>query len=218
MTKSETSPTQKMLNVWAIILIIWSLYRATFKTGLHILFDEFIAKPIVFLFPIFWFIAKLEKKPVFQSIGFSKKNIYMDVIFGVGIGCLFLGVAVLVRILKGLPFSSFHFSAETLIWAVSTVMAATTEQILSTGFVFKRLSEESKGIIRPLVLSALLFFFLHIPALFGVDKTSGSTLVQMMVLNTVLSLTTSIVFLMRKNTLSPIIVYAFYLLSLPILL
>ena len=42
MTKSETSPTQKMLNVWAIILIIWSLYRATFKTGLPILFDEFI--------------------------------------------------------------------------------------------------------------------------------------------------------------------------------
>jgi hypothetical protein len=63
-----------------------------------------------------------------------------------------------------------------------------------------------------------LFFFLHIPVLFGVDKISGSTLVQMLILNTVISITTSIVFMMRKNIVSPIIIYAFYLLSLPILL
>jgi len=218
MAKSEVSSTQKMLNVWAIILIIWSFYRATFKMNLPVWFDEFIAKPMVFLFPIYWFITKLEKKPFLNGIGFLKKNILIDILFGVCIGSLFVGVAVLTRIMKGLPFPSLHISSESVIWVLSTVMAASMEQILSTGFVFKRLSEESKNIFRPLIISALLFFFLHVPILFGADKISGSTLVQMMMLNTVLSLTTSVVFLMRKNTIAPILVHALYLLSLPILL
>jgi len=80
------------------------------------------------------------------------------------------------------------------------------------------LSEESKNIYQPFIVSALLFFFLHVPVLFGVDKISSSTLVPMMILNTVMSLTTSVVFLLRKNTVAPILVHALYLLSLPILL
>jgi len=218
MAKSETGPTQKMLNIWAIILIIWSFYRATFKSDLPIWFDEFIAKPAVYLIPVYWFITHSEKKSFLQGIGFSKKNIGSDVLFGLSFGGLFIVVAALTRVFKGLPFPHLSVSPEAIIWVLSTIMAATVEQILSTGFVFKRLSEDSKSIMRPLVISALLFFFLHIPVLFGADKISGSTLIQMMVLNTVLSITTSAIFLMRKNTVAPIIVYALYLLSLPILL
>jgi len=219
MTKSESSsPTQKMLNVWAIILIIWSFYRATFKTGLPIWFDEFIAKPAVYLIPVYWFITQSEKKSLLKGIGFSKKNMGRDVLFGLGVGALFVIVAVFTRMAKRIPLPPLTISPEAIIWVLSTCMAAAVEQIVSTGFVFKRLSEDSKGIMRPLVISALLFFFLHIPVLFGADKISGSTLVQMMILNTVLSVTTSVIFLMRKNTVSPIIVYALYLLSLPILL
>jgi hypothetical protein len=218
MAKSEVSTTQKMLNVWAIVLIVWSFYRATFKASLPIWFDEFIAKPAVFLIPIFWFITRSEKKSFLKGLGFSKKNWLSDSIFGLMIGGLFFGVAILTRITKGLPFPSFHFSSESLIWVLSTGMAAGMEQILSTGFVFNRLSAESKNILRPLIISALLFFFLHVPVLFGAEKISGSTLIQIMILNTVISITTSIVFLLRKNTIAPIIVYALYLLSLPILL
>ena len=218
MAKSEASATQKMLNVWAIILIIWSFYRATFKSGLPIWVDEFIAKPIVFLVPLYWFITKSEKKSFLKGLGLSLKNKSTDILFGLGIGSLFIIVAVLVRLVRGLPFSPLHVSSESIVWVLSTIMAACMEQILSTGFIFKRLSEESKNIFRPLVISALLFFFLHVPVLFGADKISGSTLVQMMILNTVLSLTTSVVYLMRKNTISPILVHALYLLSLPILL
>jgi hypothetical protein len=219
MVKSEpSSPTQKMLNIWAIILIIWSFYRATFKTELPIWFDEFIAKPAVFLIPIYWFITNSKNKHFLKGIGLVKKNIYKDILFGLGIGSLFLIIAVLTRLIKGIPFPLFRISPEAIIWVLSTIMAATIEQTLSTGFVFKRLLEHSKGILKPLLISALLFFFLHIPVLFGVDKISTSTLIQMMVLNTVISITTSVVFLMRKNTVAPIIVYALYLLSLPILL
>lgn len=218
MTKSEVSPTQRMLNVWAIILIIWSFYRATFKSGLPLWFDEFIAKPLVFLLPIYWYIVKSEKESFLIGVGFKKNKVLVDVLFGLGIGSIFIGVAILTRITKEMTFPSLHISSESLIWIASTFMAAVTEQILSTGFVFKRLSEESKNIYQPFIVSALLFFFLHVPVLFGVDKISSSTLVPMMILNTVMSLTTSVVFLLRKNTVAPILVHALYLLSLPILL
>ena len=218
MTKSGTSPTQKTLNVWAIVLMLWSFYRVTFKTGLPIWFDEFVAKPLVFLFPIYWFIIKSEKKQFLEGVGFVKKNTFADIAFGLVIGSLFIGAAIFTRIIKRLPFPPLYISSTSIIWVLSTVMAASMEQILSTGFVFKRLSDESKNILRPLIISALLFFFLHVPILFGADKISGSTLIQMMILNTVLSLTTSVVFLLRKNTVAPILVHALYLLSLPILL
>jgi len=218
MTKSQIGSTQKILNIWAIILILWSFYRATFKSDLPIWFDECIAKPLVFLFPIYWFVSKIEKKSFLKGIGFIKKNIVSDVLFGFSIGSMFIGIAILTRVIKGLSFLPLHISSESVIWIISILMAAGSEQILSTGFVFKRLSEESKNVFRPLIISALLFFFLHIPVLFGADKITGSTLIQMMVLNTILSLTTSVVFLLRKNTIAPILVHALYLLSLPILL
>ena len=218
MSKTPVSPTQKMLNVWAIVLIAWSFYRATFKSELPIWFDEFLAKPAIFLIPLYFFIINSEKKTFLTGLGFKKENIGADMLFGLGVGSIFMGITVMMRILKGLPFAPLSISYTTIVWIASTMMAAIMEQVLSTGFVFKRLSEESKGIVRPLVISALLFFFLHIPVLFGVDKIAGSTLMQMMMLNTVLSLTTSVVYLMRKNTIAPILVYALYLLSLPILL
>ena len=218
MSKSEVSSTQKMLNIWAIILIVWSFYRATFKSDLPIWFDEFIAKPFVFIIPIYWFIRNSEKTSFFKGVGFSKKNFSKDALFGLSIGLVFIGLAFFLRTIKGLPFPTFQLNQNSIFWIGSTIMAATMEQILSTGFVFKRLAEESKNMVRPLVISALLFFFLHVPVLFGADKIAGSTLVQMMMLNTILSLTTSVVFMMRKNTIAPILVYALYLLSLPILL
>jgi membrane protease YdiL (CAAX protease family) len=218
MSKTETSPTQKMLNIWAIVLIIWSFYRATFKSDLPVWFDEFIAKPLVFLTPIYFFIKKSEEGNFLKGIGFTKKHVLTDIIFGLGVGSLFVVMALLTRVVRGLPFFSFSITSTSLLWVISTITAAAMEQILSTGFVFKRLSEESKGIIRPLVISALLFFFLHVPVLFGADKLSGSMLAQMMILNTVLSLVTSVVFMLRKNIVSPLLVHTLYLLSLPILL
>lgn len=218
MSKSEVSATQRMLNIWAIILIIWSLYRVTFKSDLPIWFDEFIAKPLVFLTPLYLYITHTEKKSFLKGLGFEKKDMLTDILFGIGMGGMFIVIAYFARMAKGLAPLPLQITSESFIWVVATFVAAGMKQILSTGFVFKRLHEESKNIVRPLLISAILFFFLHVPVLFGADKISGSHLMQMMVLNTVLSLITSIVFTMRKNIVAPILIHALYLLSLPILL
>ena len=141
-----------------------------------------------------------------------------DILFGLGLGLLFIILAVVIRLIKtnALPVISLSFTS--LIWMFSSCMAAFSEQIISTGFVFNSLQHESKHIVKPILYSAILFFFLHVPVLFGVDRIATSTLIQMIVMNTILSMMTSIVFFMRKNTIAPIIIQALYLLSLPILL
>ncbi|MCX6730815.1 MAG: hypothetical protein NTZ55_03130, partial [Candidatus Roizmanbacteria bacterium] len=127
MTKSDVGPTQKMLNIWAVVLILWSFYRATFKMALPIWFDEFIAKPAVFLLPIYWFIVKVEKKPFLKGLGFPKTNKIMDIVFGLGIGCFFIATAFLTRMVKGLPFPAFSLTSTSLIWILSTIVAASME-------------------------------------------------------------------------------------------
>ncbi len=218
MTKSEVSPTQRMLNVWAIILIIWSFYRTTFQTTLPLWFDEFIAKPFVFLVPLYIFITKFKKTPFCETLGFTKKHKLTDILFGLGIGSFFVVMALLVRMMRGGAFAVPSVSATTLIWIGASITAATLEQILSTGFIFNGFFKESKNVPQSLLISAILFSFLHVPALFSVDKINGMVLMQTMILNIVLSLTTSTAFLMKKNTTVPIIIHALYLLSLPILL
>ncbi len=218
MAKNEVSPTQRVLNVWAIILILWSIYRVTFKTDLPIWFDECVAKPVIFLLPVYWFIKQYEKKTFFSGVGLKPKNGKKDVVFGLGLGLLFVILALGVRLIKTNSIPSVSISLTSFLWILSTCATAFSEQIVSTGFVFHRLQHESKHKIKPILYSAVLFFFLHVPVLFGVDKIATSTLIQMILLNTVLSMVTSITYTLKKNTIAPIVIHSLYLLSLPILL
>lgn len=218
MAKSEISSTQRMLNVWAIILIIWSFYRATFGTSLPVWMDEFIAKPLVFLFPLYWYSTRQKKAPLLETIGFTKKHTVEDVLFGIGIGAFFVVMAGVVRYMKAGSIQMPTITAETFMWVAISITAAFLEQIVSTGFVFNGLLKESKNIFQAFILTAILFSFLHVPALFGASRINGGILMQTMILNVVLSLTTSTAFLIRKNTMVPAIIHALYLLSLPILL
>ena len=77
--KKPITPTQRMLNMWAIILILWSVYRTYYGTELPIWFDEFVAKPLIFIFPLVVYIQKIEKKAFLASIDFKLKGIKSDV-------------------------------------------------------------------------------------------------------------------------------------------
>src|SRR3989338_7927599 len=93
--KKAVSQVQKMLNTWAIVLIIWSVYRSYFKTDLPIWFDEFIAKPIVFLLPVFYYIQRYEKVAFHKAVDFYL-NRKSDILFGIyaGLVVFSFGIAV----------------------------------------------------------------------------------------------------------------------------
>lgn len=217
--KSKVTPTQKALNLWAVILIIWAVYRAKLK--LPEWFDEFIAKPAVFILPVLYYIKKVEKKDLTSALYLKTKKIGSDILLSVGIGGIFLISAIFANLLKSgrVDFITRFSNPQNLLLVAALALATgISEEILSRGFVLKRLYEESKNVYSASFFASILFFFLHVPMLFANLKINGNLLLLFMATDLILSLINSFIFLERKSLLVPILIHAFYNLSLVLFL
>jgi membrane protease YdiL (CAAX protease family) len=213
----ERTLTEKTLNVWAVILILWSFYRATFQASLPPWIDEFIAKPLIFLLPVFYFISQTEKKSFFHRVDLDGKQMSKALMVGFSFGSLFLLVGGFTHYLK---FHTF-FSSDTNVtfFPVMSIIALSfatsfSEEIVSRGFVLKRLLEDSKGMVSAIFLSSLLFFLIHIPYLMTTSDIKGGDLIQVMVTDFLFSIVVSFLYLQRKNLWTAIIVHMCYAISL----
>ncbi len=208
MARKSVSRIEKVLNVWGISLILWAVYRAYFGTNLPIWFDEFIAKPVVFIGPALYFITKNEKSSFFPAVGLKVKKIPKELTIGFLIG------AVLFFLIIYTMGGSIEFNQNFLYLLIVALATSFSEEIISRGFVLKRLYEESKNIWTSSFFASILFFFLHIPILFSAPGINGDLLLRVMVTDLVLGLALSFLFILRGNLLVPILVHAFYALSL----
>ena len=104
--KEQVSPTQKALNIWAIILILWSIYRANFGVSISIWIDELFIKPLFFVLPVVWYITKVEKKNFLKRIELHTKTFRSDLLFGVIFGLIFF---LLEYLAIGFKKGSFTF-------------------------------------------------------------------------------------------------------------
>lgn len=211
---SKVTSTQRALNLWAIILIIWAIYRAKFK--LPVWFDEFIAKPSVFILPVFYYINRIEKKSFFSGVDLKLKFSLTDFLIAILIGGIFSFSAILANILKFKKLILFQntLSLENIVLMVVIALATgISEEILSRGFVLKRLYQESKNIYSSSFFASILFLFLHVPILFTNYKLSGDLILLFLGTDLVLSLVNSFMFLQRRNLVVPILIHAFYNLS-----
>lgn len=202
---NKKDSTQKALNLWAIVLIVWSLYRA----NLHLpeWFDEFFAKPIVFIFPVICYIRKIEKRSFFEGVSWRLKSPLKDYLIGLGIGGIFLLTMIVAMLIKGRTISFHQSSGFFIAIALAT---AISEEILSRGFVLKRLYQESKNALTSSLYASFLFFFLHVPVLLTTNSLSGYTILFIMMTDLVFSMVSSLLFLERKNLLPSILIHAFY--------
>jgi len=202
---------QKVLNLWAIVLIVWAVYRLKFKMPEW--FDEFLAKPIIFILPVYYFIKKVEKNRFFSSLNWSFKTLKKDFLISV-----FIGLVIVLTI-----FLSNYFRDKQIVFFKNGVnsfnifylflfslMTAISEQILSTGFVLKRLYEETKNFYQSAFFNAILFFFLHVPLRFTVPGLIGNQLIFLMMTDIFLSLLNSYFYLNYKSLNLPIFIHAFY--------
>jgi len=213
MKDKQVTPTQKALNFWAVILIVWAVYRTYLK--LPEWFDEFIAKPLVFVLPILVYIRTVEKKEILSSLFINKnfKNFIKEFFISFGIGLVLLLTALLSVYLRfrkvGLfgHFPSFNQFGLIVITALATGI---TEEILSRGFILKRLYEESKNAYSSTFFASILFFFLHVPILFANNRINGSMLLMFMVTDLLLSMVNGLIMIQRKSLTVPILIHAFY--------
>jgi membrane protease YdiL (CAAX protease family) len=202
---------QKALNLWAIILIVWSIYRAKFKMPEW--FDEFIAKPMVFVLPVYYYIVKKENKDFLTEIYLKSKLFISDIFLSLMVVVLFFSSAVTANYIKfnKLIFFKGKFEpVDILVIVVIALATAISEEILSRGFVLKKLYEESKNVYTASFLASILFFFLHVPILFTNPRISGNTLLIFMATDMILSLANSYIFLERKSLVLPIMIHALY--------
>ena len=211
--KSKTTPLQKALNLWAVILIAWSIYRTYLKMPEW--FDEFIAKPLVFVLPVIYYIKKIDKQNVLSSlyISLKPKKLFQDFLYAAGVGVIFLVTASLAYFIKSGKFISFNnniSSVNILLIIITALATGITEEILSRGFVLKKLYEESKNPIYSIFFSSILFFFLHVPILFSNAKISGNLLLIFLATDLLLSMINGLIFIQRKSLIVPIFLHAFY--------
>lgn len=215
--KPKSSPTQSALNLWAVILIIWAIYRANFR--LPEWFDEFIAKPTVFILPVYWYVKRYEKTNFLKAIDLRFDQLATDVGIGFGVGAIFAVSALLANFMKYGALSLFHNTPDitmSAIGMIALVSLATgiSEEILSRGFVLKRLYNESKNIFTSSFIASILFFFLHVPILFTMTRLSGNMLIMFMVTDLILSLVNSVIFIQRKSLVPVILIHTLYNIAL----
>ncbi len=213
--KAKITPTQRALNLWAIILIIWAVYRAKLK--LPEWFDELVAKPFVFIFPVYYYIKRIEKKSFLSAIDLKLKIIVPDLILAITVGSIFFLSAIMANLIKFKRIVFFQKEIGFQDLSLMIVLALATgisEEILSRGFVLKRLYAESENIYTSSFFASILFFFLHVPILFTNLKITGNLLLMFLATDMILSLVNSFVFLERKNLSVPILIHAFYNLSI----
>ncbi|MFA6081077.1 MAG: CPBP family intramembrane glutamic endopeptidase [Patescibacteria group bacterium] len=211
--KKGTTPTQKALNLWAVILIIWAIYRTYFK--LPEWFDEFIAKPLVFVLPVFIYIRSVEKKEILSALFINKnfKSFIKEFFISFGIGLILFLTALVSVYIKFNKVSLFgHFPSFNQFGLIVLTALATgiTEEILSRGFVLKRLYEESKNAYSSTFFASILFFFLHVPILFANNRINGSMLLVFMLTDLLLSMVNGLIMIQRKSLTVPILIHAFY--------
>jgi len=202
-----------VFNLWAVILLIWALYRGYFKTTLPEFVDELIFKPFIFLGPVIWYVKKIEKRP-FSSIGFAKGNLFRDIKIGLAIGLLFGAEGIIANAIK---YGKFSFApvipvtGGALFGAIFlSITTAVIEEALSRGFIFGRLLEYYKNDFKAISVGALMFLLLHVPIMFTSLKLTGITLVIFIVTDIIIAFATSVFYSETRTLTVPVLLHAFW--------
>jgi membrane protease YdiL (CAAX protease family) len=211
MTKNKLTETkiEQSLATWGIIVILWSLYRANFPQ-LPLWFNEILAKPVVFLIPIYFYLKNFLKVDNFLlGVGFPKKNILKEVLFSLFLVLFIIGIGILTFIysdsVKLSYFSAVNFNKLAVIFVLA-VATATVEEVLGRGFLFNYLYKFSKSFIASLLLSSSLFFILYLPGALS-SNVSGPDLFLNLLFNFSLSFVAGTLFYLRKNLFAAIAIH-----------
>ena len=210
MTKT-VSRLQSVLNTYGIVLILWSLYRFNLINTPE-WFDEFIAKPLVFLLPIIFYIKRIEKKPFLEQLWLKNERISKDLFIGLSIGAIFIISAFIANYIRfeHVSVQQSLISTQFLFVIIITFATAITEEVFTRGFLLKRIYEEWGNMYSSSFIVSILFLVIHIPILMTNLQVSGNVLLLFFATDFVLSLVTSFVYLDRKSLIAPILIHALY--------
>lgn len=213
--KVVTHPTihslEPVYQLWGWILLTWSLYRYFFKLPEAV--DEFVAKPLVFVLPVLWYVLKKEKRNL-SSLGLTGKKFFTSLYIGLGFGFVFALEGIASNAMKYgkiqiNPIAALDRYGLGLLLILS-LATAFSEELLNRGFLFNRIMEKTKSLPYAALLSTVLFTLLHVPILVTSLKLHGMTLVLFFVTDFILGLANSMLFYTTGGLLAPVLVHIFW--------
>lgn len=205
---------QAVFLVWFVIFLAWAVYRAYFNLPEWI--DEFVVKPVIFAFPIFYLVLIREKGDL-SDLGLkpSAKEFMTDLYFGVFLGALFALEGLGANYLK---YGNFSFSPSQALKVTSGVgvffllnlVTSVWEEILGRGYLYLRLFKITNNQFSASVTSSFLFLLLHIPIMFTRLHLTGSSLIIYAISILLLGITNCYLLTLRGSLTLPILLHAFW--------
>jgi len=216
---TKHTSTEWIFQFWAWQLLFWALYRYFFKFPEWT--DEFIFKPLVFVIPVIWYVVKKEKASL-SSIGLTGSHFFRNLLIGLGVSAIFIGEGIMANIYKHghlvlQPIASVASYGIPFLCILS-LATAFTEELLSRGFLFSRLYEQTKKIWYAVIVSTLMFMAFHIPILATTLKFQGPMLILFFWTTVSLGVINSIFYFQTKSLVVPILVHLFWNITVAILL
>ncbi len=144
--------------VFFFILFTWTLYRYFFITPEWV--DEFIAKPLLQIFPVILAVLFIEKKSL-STLSIGSKKPLLHISIGLGLGLFLVVESLFMQKMKGTNFS-LHLELLILSFFVS-LATGFSEELVYRGYFAKRISEQIDNPYVSNTLQTLLFVCIHIP-------------------------------------------------------
>jgi membrane protease YdiL (CAAX protease family) len=209
--ESRINQLEPIFQIWAWVLLVWSLYRYFIKLSEPV--DEFIFKPLIYLSPVIWFVLKNEKRKI-ESLGLTTKNIFRSLYIGIGFGAAFAAEGILANILKNgtlviNPIQSVQQYGMGMLLFIS-IATAISEEVLNRGFLFNRLREKTQNLPYAVIISTVLFILLHVPILVSMLNLQGPVLIVYFVSNIILSVVNCMLYENTGSLAAPILVHLFW--------
>lgn len=206
----------KVLLTYFAILVSWTVYRYYYRFSEPM--DEIMAKPLVFVLPVVWYIWHYEKGEwgkIWGNFGDrgNKGNLFQSLYLGIGLGMILGAEAFLFNFLK---YGRFNFQPVLPVGDYGlagflglSAATAVSEEILGRGFLYQQLRYYLSD-MRAVFLSSLLFLLLHLPLVFFILPLSGVALAVYLVSVFVLSIANCILFRFSGSLLTPILLHIFW--------
>lgn len=210
-TSAETKKVNSLKNATvlaAYLLVVWGFYRFLFKFPDEV--EELVIKPILWLLPVFYFVKK--EKLGLSSLGITLKNLFPAIYLSLGLGVLFVAEALLINLLK---YKNFNFAANLgnepfLISLGLSFATAISEELTFRGYLFNRVWKDLGNEWVANLSTSLIWAIIHVPVVFFVWKLGIGSAVAYLILTTVFSIGSALLFARTKNIISSILLHVLW--------
>ena len=186
-------------------------------------------KPLIFVVPPLFLVWVWENKKLKElGLSFEVKKFLTDLYIGVVLGiighrdgCLIL--SMLANYLKYRRFSFEPVDAVIIAGGIGSFLlinlaTAVSEEILGRGFLYGRLYKATKKQLWSAMIASFLFMLLHFPIMFTRLHLTGSALLFYPLSIFLMGVTNSYLYTLRGNLLLPILLHAFWNMTVAVFL